>query len=269
MDIPLEVFMQVRVGAIGMFVGLLVAGCTASSSSPVGNEVVASPPAAPSVSPTPTPTPTPTAVVHKVLKPGAKGEDVRVLQRTLASLHYDPGTVDGRYGQGTLWAVWAFEKVNKLKVGGTVGKKVWAALEAPKEPRALTAKREADRVDIDLKRQFLVVYQGGKVALISHISSGGGYEYCAKDIGGTVPRCRYAVTQLGDFQTGRRVTKAWDTGPLGHLYAPVYFNGGIAVHGYPEVPAYPASHGCVRVPLHTMDLFQDVVGTGVPVHVRG
>src|SRR3954454_20578083 len=104
MDIPLEVFMQVRVGAIGMFAGLLVAGCTASSSSPVSNEVITSPPATASVRPTPTPT----AVVHKVLKPGAKGEEVRLLQRTLASLHYDPGTVDGRFGQGTLWALWAF-----------------------------------------------------------------------------------------------------------------------------------------------------------------
>src|SRR4051794_25090826 len=193
--------MQVRIGAVGVFAGLLVAGCTTSSSSPVGPEAVISQPATPSVTPTPTSTPTP--VVHKVLKPGAKGVDVRALQQRLISLHYDPGTVDGRYGQATQYALWAFEKVNKLKLGGTVGKKVWAALETPKEPRALTAKHEADRVDIDLKRQFLVVYKDGKVALISHISSGGGYQYCAKDIGGTVPRCRYAVTQLGDFQTGR------------------------------------------------------------------
>jgi lipoprotein-anchoring transpeptidase ErfK/SrfK len=28
-----------------------------------------------------------------------------------------------------------------------------------------------------------------------------------------------------------------------------YFNGGIAFHGYPEVPAHPASHGCVRLPI--------------------
>ena len=30
----------------------------------------------------------------------------------------------------------------------------------------------------------------------------------------------------------------------------VYFHGGYAVHGYPSVPAtYPASHGCLRVPI--------------------
>ncbi|MEO5876725.1 MAG: L,D-transpeptidase family protein [Streptosporangiaceae bacterium] len=258
--------MQVRMVAAGVFAGLVVSGCTASSS-PVGTEAVTQPPS-PSATPA-GPTPTPAPVVRKVLKPGARGEAVRELQRKLTDLNYDPGKVDGRYGQTTQYALWAFEKVNRLKVGGTVGTKVWAALDAPRSPRPLTSQREANRVDIDLKRQFLVVYKAGRVALISHVSSGGGYRYCAKDIGATVPRCRYAVTQLGDFRTGRRVTRAWDTGPLGSLYAPVYFNGGIAVHGYPDVPAQPASHGCVRVPLHTMDLFQGVVGTGVPVHVRG
>jgi lipoprotein-anchoring transpeptidase ErfK/SrfK len=29
----------------------------------------------------------------------------------------------------------------------------------------------------------------------------------------------------------------------------MYFLCGFAIHGYPSVPAYPASHGCVRVPM--------------------
>jgi lipoprotein-anchoring transpeptidase ErfK/SrfK len=33
------------------------------------------------------------------------------------------------------------------------------------------------------------------------------------------------------------------------LWYPSYFLRGFAIHGYPEVPAYPASHGCVRVPM--------------------
>jgi lipoprotein-anchoring transpeptidase ErfK/SrfK len=28
-----------------------------------------------------------------------------------------------------------------------------------------------------------------------------------------------------------------------------YFIGGYAVHGYPDVPTYPASHGCLRIPI--------------------
>ncbi len=33
------------------------------------------------------------------------------------------------------------------------------------------------------------------------------------------------------------------------LWYPSYFLRGFAIHGYPSVPAYPASHGCVRVPM--------------------
>ena len=29
----------------------------------------------------------------------------------------------------------------------------------------------------------------------------------------------------------------------------MYFLRGFAIHGYPSVPTYPASHGCVRVPM--------------------
>ena len=39
----------------------------------------------------------------------------------------------------------------------------------------------------------------------------------------------------------------WRDAPLGMLWRPKYFNGGIAVHGAPSVPPYPASHGCVRM----------------------
>ena len=33
------------------------------------------------------------------------------------------------------------------------------------------------------------------------------------------------------------------------LYYPAYFLRGFAIHGYPSVPPWPASHGCVRVPM--------------------
>ena len=28
-----------------------------------------------------------------------------------------------------------------------------------------------------------------------------------------------------------------------------YFIGGYAIHGYASVPSYPASHGCIRIPI--------------------
>ncbi len=46
------------------------------------------------------------------------------------------------------------------------------------------------------------------------------------------------------------------------MWNPVYFNYGIAVHGAINVPLAPASHGCVRIPMHIADDFQDLVANG-------
>ncbi|MBC6462447.1 L,D-transpeptidase family protein [Actinomadura sp. HBU206391] len=214
-------------------------------------------------------TPEPAPVTRRpTLRFGAHNDDVKALQEKLRGLHYDPGAADGKYGQTTQLALFAFQKVNRLKPNGTVGESVWKALDAPRTPTPLVRGGKDERVEIDLGRQLLYVYRDGELALISHTSSGGGYKFCTTDPGATTQRCRYAVTPTGDFNTGRRVA-GWDKGPLGSLYKPVYFNGGIAVHGYPSVPLTPVSHGCVRVPMHTADVFQTLVGTGVPVHVRG
>lgn len=255
-------------GALIVSGAVAVTGCSASGSTAKGSSVTTSPSsAAPAGTSTPAPTPTPTPTQRRRLKPGGKGADVRGLQQRLKDLGYDPGTIDGRYGPTTQMAVWAFEKVNRIKVTSTLGKRFWAALDAPKTPQPIAKRHEPDRVDIDLRRQYLVVYKDGRPVLISHISSGSGEYYCAKDFGSNVPRCRYAGTSTGDFVTGRRAS-GWEKSPLGQLYNPVYFNGGIAVHGALDVPTYPASHGCVRIPMHAAEIFPTLVGSNVPVHVR-
>jgi len=53
-------------------------------------------------------------------------------------------------------------------------------------------------------------------------------------------------TPTGRFTVYRQVD-GYDHGPLGTLYRPKYVIRGVAVHGFSSVPAYPASHGCVRV----------------------
>jgi lipoprotein-anchoring transpeptidase ErfK/SrfK len=60
------------------------------------------------------------------------------------------------------------------------------------------------------------------------------------------------TTPTGKFGVARQVN-GYDVGPLGVLYRPKYFHDGVAVHGYPSVPPYPASHGCVRVTNAAMD----------------
>ena len=78
-----------------------------------------------------------------------------------------------------------------------------------------------------------------------------------------------AVTPEGMFQVYREVSSGWDDSDLGHLWRPKYFTGGFAIHGYTSVPAYPASHGCVRVTLGAMDFIwaQNLLPKGIPVWV--
>ncbi|HEX9123799.1 MAG TPA: L,D-transpeptidase, partial [Actinomycetota bacterium] len=51
------------------------------------------------------------------------------------------------------------------------------------------------------------------------------------------------------------------------LYYPSYFDGLRAVHGWTEVPAYPASHGCVRVPYWNAQWIFGLATLGTPVIV--
>jgi lipoprotein-anchoring transpeptidase ErfK/SrfK len=51
------------------------------------------------------------------------------------------------------------------------------------------------------------------------------------------------------------------------MTAPVYFYRGYAVHGMTSVPAYPASHGCVRITVPSMDRMWSSLRVGMPVGI--
>jgi hypothetical protein len=194
---------------------------------------------------------------------GAGGPVVLAYEQRLASLHIDPGPVDGRYDQDTAYAVDTVEKIYGIQRDGQVGPQVQLALSAFQWPKPLQARGEPDRVEISLDKQYLVLYSHNWVKLITTVSTGGGYAFCGGDNG-----CQYAVTPPGRF-VFQWYFNGWRTSKLGHLYKPYYFDGGIAVHGYPSVPNYPASHGCVRIPMHISDYFHTFVNNGFPVYVVG
>lgn len=66
----------------------------------------------------------------QILRKGAKGAQVKTLQRLLLSLGYDLKGygVDGSFGSATDAAVRAFQKDRGLVVDGSVGKATWSAL---------------------------------------------------------------------------------------------------------------------------------------------
>jgi lipoprotein-anchoring transpeptidase ErfK/SrfK len=203
------------------------------------------------------------AATRPTLNLGSKGAAVRTLQRRLIAEHYDPGTVDGNYGAQTEEAVWAFETVNRLPQTSRFGPRSWNALARPKSPRVVAPRGARTRVEVNLTTQLLVLYERGKVALISHVSSGGGYKFCETGDG-----CdNYAVTPTGNFKVYWK-DSGWSTSPLGQLYDANYFYKGYAIHGEGYVPDKPVSHGCVRVPVHTAVILYKKLNVGMPVFVR-
>ena len=192
---------------------------------------------------------------------GAEGEEVAAVQRRLTDLRFDPGPADGVFGLGTVYAVQAFQKLHGMEPTGVVTPEVETALADPTAPVPLMPDGGAERVEIDLSRQLLFLYKGDDLRLISHISSGNRKRYCAE--GG----CGTAITPVGAHRFMWRYS-GWRTSRLGKLYNPVYFTGsGIAVHGATSVPAYPASHGCVRIPMHIAEYFPSLVARGDAVYV--
>ena len=96
------------------------------------------------------------------------------------------------------------------------------------------------RVEVNLKMGVLVFYKNHKIALVSHVSTGGHYYYACGS-----GEC-FAETPTGEFHA-LYLVKGWDQGPLGAMYNPVFFNySGYAIHGEynAEVPVQPVSHGC-------------------------
>jgi hypothetical protein len=192
------------------------------------------------------------------------GDDVAYLQQRLHDLHFDPGPIDGHFGPATTMALWAYQKLVGLKgaeVTGTLTPEFWSAMQdrfviAPMQPDG-----GANHLEVDLVRQVAVLWgDGATPKLITHISTGSGKDWCENGF------CGVATTPAGVYKFFRRVS-GWRQSELGLLYNPVYFNEGIAVHGAPSVPLYPASHGCVRIPMHISIYFPTLVSNTDAVYV--
>jgi lipoprotein-anchoring transpeptidase ErfK/SrfK len=82
-------------------------------------------------------------------------------------------------------------------------------------------------LEVNKGRQVLLVVREGRVTTVVHASTGA-----------------TGNTPIGRWHVYRKAA-GWDW----VLWYPMYFQGGFAIHGYPSVPTFPASHGCVRVPM--------------------
>lgn len=278
---PRRLLSLALVVGVAAVIGTLGAGVYASGGSVTVFGVSAStappppPPTTTTVAPKPTPSPSPTTLTDGIdpalvgedlLKPGTTGPAVLALEKRLKQLHFDIGSPDATYDEATVDAVMAFQKLADLDRDGVAGPKTRFALAQRQPPVKPLVEKDAppSRLEIDMTRQVMLLWWNNELSTVIPVSTGSGQWFVVEE----EFRVSIAVTDPGAFEIGRKYPD-WDKGPLGSLYKPMYFDGGIAIHGYPSVPPYPASHGCVRTPMHTQDWLFDLIPGGFPVFVFG
>lgn len=203
---------------------------------------------------------TTTTMAAIALARGDEGALVADLQTQLTDAGFFRDDIDGVYGPRTASAVVAFHKYVEAERTDDWNVEDWVSL-ANLPPPDLPDRDEPNRIELDLTRQLGYLLMDGELEAIIPISSGNGERYISSS-GATVR----AVTPRGDYSLYKHY-EGWRISYLGGLYRPWYFRGGYAIHGSDSVPPYPASHGCVRVPLWEADWLAGRLWIGLPVHV--
>ena len=156
---------------------------------------------------------------------------VRAVQARLIELAYlPPRTADGIAGPQTRQAILAFQGWRGLARDGRASYALKAQLASADRPRP---RHGAGRhIEVDLARQVALLVDRGRVLRTIHVSTG----------------APSSPTPRGSYSVFRKEARSWSVPFRIWLPYASYFTGGIAFHESADVPAYPASHGCVRVP---------------------
>jgi peptidoglycan hydrolase-like protein with peptidoglycan-binding domain len=179
---------------------------------------------------------------------GARGPAVRLLQDELAGLRYEV-PVSGYFDEATGRAVLAFRKIAGLqRVEGGVNARIFQLLQRGAGRFHVRYPGDGNHVEANLSKQVLAeIERGGRIRRIYTISSG-------------KPS---TPTVVGRFHVYSK-----EPGTNSHgMVDSSYFIGGYAIHGYAEVPAYAASHGCVRIPIPNAPAVFAWAQVGYPVDV--
>ena len=195
----------------------------------------------------------PTTPVAAVV-PGSGPSTIGRAQQRLLDLGYWNAGVDGNYGWSTSQAVMAFQKyMGMANKSGNIDETTAAALNGNR-CRPVPGITSGDLFEVDKGKQLAFIVRGGATQWVLNVSTGGNYDYTAKDQKTGQILTDKAYTPVGNFRVYRVSDDPAYFGSLGELYRPRFIVGGVAVHGYRNVPNYPASHGCIRVSNLAMDM---------------
>jgi L,D-transpeptidase catalytic domain/Putative peptidoglycan binding domain len=179
---------------------------------------------------------------------GASGVKVLLLQRGLAKLGFAT-PVTGHFDGLTANAVNTFRKTNGMGRDGYATTSVYAMVlrgQGAFKLRYPSSGNDGKHVEFDWSRQVLVLADHGKPYRAYHVSSG-------------KPS---TPTVFGSFHF---YSQQPGTNSHGMVYSS-YFIGGYAIHGYASVPNYPASHGCLRVPIPNAVSIYNWIDLGDPIY---
>lgn len=185
-------------------------------------------------------------VLPRRVQPRSGRASIRALQRRLRGLGYvtgRAGVFDGR----TSRAVLAFRKVTGMARTTSASVGVMRALARGKGAFKVRRPEHGRHIEADLSRQVIALIDKGRVQRIYPTSSG----------------APSTPTVTGSFRVYRKTP---GTNALGMVHS-AYFIRGYATHGYPSVPIYPASHGCLRLPIPDARSVFDWIKIGTPVDV--
>lgn len=168
-------------------------------------------------------------VLPRRVKRGSKGRSVRILQRRLDRLGFVVGK-RGVFDARTARAVLAYRKSTGLKRTTEASSAVMRRLARGAGRFKVRHESHGRHIEADLSKQIIaLIGEDGEVERIYPTSSGKP----------STPTIR------GSFRVYRR-----DIGTLASgMVHSAFFKGGYAIHGYKSVPTYPASAGCLRVPI--------------------
>jgi hypothetical protein len=168
------------------------------------------------------------SVLRPALASGNSGPLVRLLQKGLRKLRYAVPRND-RFDDATGRAVMAYRKVNGMARRFDADERVIRGVLAGKGAFKVRHPDAGHHVEADLSRQVLALIDGDRVVATYHTSSG----------------APATPTVIGTFRVYRQDP---GTNAIGMVHSS-YFIRGYAIHGYVSVPAFNASHGCLRVPI--------------------
>lgn len=159
---------------------------------------------------------------------GSTGLFVQLIQQRLAALHfYIPQT--GVYDSGTGWALDAYHRLLHWGTYQTLDGRTVSYLLDGFGRFPIRFSQNGRHAEGNLSLQLLALADGSNVVAIYPISSG-------------KPS---TPTILGNFRVYSKVPGYLPDG----MYFSNFFVSGYAIHGYDPAPDYPASHGCMRVPI--------------------